>query len=171
MPGKIYGRVGGAGGWEIRPLAHFAIIRISRVIFRQRIPQRTGEGEGLPNHCLFPLVVLDFLSTTLLSCLLISSPIHLHPILPHLSPSHFLYLSLSLSGSYYLRLSSSHRIIPPSHTPGIDSIIPPPLWETQACSLQARVRARVRTRRRPTSRLCVYLATESTPSLPPVQSA
>lgn len=89
------------------------LFRVFHVIFRQYIPQRAGEGGGgLPNHCLFPLVVLDSFSTFFLS--------------PHLTPVHpSLFLPFSLSGSYYLRLSSSHRIIPPSHTPGIDSVIPP----------------------------------------------
>lgn len=66
---------GRVGGWEIRPLAHFAIIRVSRVIFRQHISQRAaGEGGRLPNHCLFPLVVLDFLSYLASFCLFISPP-------------------------------------------------------------------------------------------------
>lgn len=115
------------------------------------------------------------------SCLLISplrsslrappaSPIHPSCLLSH---SLFLFLLLFyfylslLALTALLQLSSSHRIIPPSHTP---VLIPSyhPRRETQACSLaDGCVRALVRVCRRRPSRYPVYvcvLATEHTPA-------
>lgn len=98
----------------------------------------TTTERGLPTHCLFPLVVLEFLSAsrTVLShplrrsLLSASRPFTLAP----LSPSQSLSFQLSLLAlTTLLRLSSSHRIIPPSHTP---VLIPSyqPRRETQACN-------------------------------------
>lgn len=121
------GRSWGMGDSPIRTLRHYSGIsgNFPAAYIYQR---RTGDGGGLSNHCLFPLVVLDFLSTTLLS---VSSSLPLPSIcilsFPYLSPFPFLYFPLILFPALTTsRLSSSHRIIPPSHTPGIDSVIPPP---------------------------------------------
>lgn len=150
---------------------------VSRVIFQQRVPHRTWVTDPLFISSGSPRVSLSLshhpVSSSHPSDLPRAppaSPIHPSCLLSH-SLSLFLllfyfYLSL-LALTALLQLSSSHRIIPPSHTP---VLIPSyhPRRETQACSLaDGCVRALVRVCRRRPSRYPVYvcvLATEHTPA-------
>lgn len=102
--------------------AHFAIIQGISANFPVAYTT-TSKGRGRVTEPLF----ISSSSPRLFLHLLFVSSSHPHPSASYPSPSFSVSLSLSfsLSGSYYLRLSSSHRIIPPSHTPGIDSVIPP----------------------------------------------
>lgn len=142
MPRRIHGCVGRVEGWEIRLLAHTSpLFRVFQVIFRQYIPQRAGEGRGLPNHCLFPLVVLDSFSTFFLS--------------PHLSPpSICLYFSLFLFPAlttYDSRQATAlshpptHRVLIPSYHPAVrDPSLLSPALRTCARTVYVHIGARHR---------------------------
>lgn len=117
---------------------------VSRVIFQQRVPHRTWVTDPLFISSGSPRVSLSLshhpVSSSHPSDLPRAppaSPIHPSCLLSHslflFLPLFYFYLSL-LALTALLQLSSSHRIIPPSHTP---VLIPSyhPRRETQACSL------------------------------------
>lgn len=142
---------------------------VSRIIFQPRV---LYAERRLPTHCLFPLVVLEFLP-------LPPSPLPVSPRSVSSSRSHpsvfYPLASFSLSillspfltlRSYYLRLSSSRRINPPSHTPVLIPSYHPRRERPRLALFGVAVCVYVRVGAR-SSRLCVYLATERPPPLPP----